>query len=289
MRKCGSCGYLLLGDGDSCGRCGALLPAAAAGPAAAPGPAVAQDPAAPLRSPFGRLSIPAPVPVAATTPAAASGAGSPPPPAPDTRSQWSPAVPPEMVTVASGAPRATRLGVIALVMALAFAAGFGVMHLRSDPLPAGTSAFVDGKGVTYTSTDQSFQVRLPQAPTLDTSTMTLNSMTATIFTATTEGNGYQIAVASIEFPDRLTSAQVKAALDAAFKERISIEGGKVEQKDLTMRGTLPAVEGRVDAGGGRHAHMLIVASDTALVLIAVAAKSGTDRLYKALEASLVVR
>ena len=51
---------------------------------------------------------------------------------------------------------------------------------------------------------------------------------ATIFTATTEGNGYQIAVASIEFPDRLTSAQVKAALDAAFEDRISIAGGKVE-------------------------------------------------------------
>jgi hypothetical protein len=193
------------------------------------------------------------------------------------------------VPVSSGPPRATRLGVIALVMALAFAAGFGVMHLRSDPLPAGTSAFVDGKGVTYTSTDQSFQVLLPQAPTLDTSTVTLNSMTATIFAATTEGNGYQIAVASIEFPDRLTSAQVQAALDAAFRERISVAGGKVEQKDLTMRGKLPAVEGRFDAGGGRHAHMLIVASDTALILIAVAATSGTDRLYKALEASLVVR
>ena len=48
----------------------------------------------------------------------------------------------------------TRLGtrprrravVIALVVAVAFAAGFGVMHLHSDPLPAGTSAFVSRQG-----------------------------------------------------------------------------------------------------------------------------------------------
>jgi hypothetical protein len=34
--------------------------------------------------------------------------------------------------------------------------------------------------------------------------------------------------------------------------------------------------------------MLIVASSSALVLIAVSAKSGTDRIYQALETSLIV-
>jgi hypothetical protein len=177
--------------------------------------------------------------------------------------------------------------VIALVVALAFAAGFGVMHRHSDPLPAGTSAFVAGKGVTYTSPDGSFQVLLPQSPALDTDSMTLNSMTATIFAATIEGDGYDLAVASIAFPDRVTSLQVRNALDAAFEERVSVAGGKLERKDLTMRDKLPAVEGRFNLNG-LHAHMLVVASDSALVLIAVQAKTGTDRLYRALEASLIV-
>ncbi|MCU1467274.1 MAG: hypothetical protein JWM72_3202, partial [Actinomycetia bacterium] len=184
-------------------------------------------------------------------------------------------------------PRATRLGVVALVVAVAFAAGFGAMHLHSDPLPAGTSAFVAGKGVMYTSPDGSFQVQLPQSPVLDTRAITLDAMTATIFTAETEGGGYDVAVASIAFPDRLSSAQMQSALDAAFKERISVAGGTLERKDLTMRDKLPAVEGRFNLNGV-HARMLIVASGSALVLIAVSAKSGTDRLYKALEASLVV-
>jgi ABC-type phosphate transport system auxiliary subunit len=108
-----------------------------------------------------------------------------------------------------------------------------------------------------------------------------------VYTAETQTDGYNVAVASIAFPDRLSSVQMQSALDAAFKERISVAGGTLERKDLTMRDKLPAVEGRFNRNGV-HAHMLIVASGSALVLIAVTAKSGTDRLYNALEASLIV-
>ncbi|MDQ1383817.1 MAG: hypothetical protein QOG65_1196 [Actinomycetota bacterium] len=295
MRKCGSCGYLLLGDGDDCGRCGALLPpvqttavgAGAVDSAAPPDAATpSQSPAAgPSRPPFGRLSIPPPVPAPAPTPgpADAYAAGSPPPPAAETRAPGMSVGPTDPVRP----PRATRLGVIALVVAIACAAGFGAMHLHSDPLPAGTNAFVAGEGVTYTSPDGSFQVQLPHTPVLDTRAITLNSIPATVYTADTQADGYDVAVASIAFPDRLSSLQMQRALDAAFKERISVAGGTLERKDLTMRDKLPAVEGRFNRNGV-HAHLLIVASASALVLIAVSAKSGTDRLYKALEASLIV-
>ena len=92
MRKCGSCGYLLLGDGNSCGRCGALLPADADRPqqesgAGEPRPAQPATPSPPPLvgprrvpgSPFGRLSIPRPVPALSAPGAAADAVRSPPP------------------------------------------------------------------------------------------------------------------------------------------------------------------------------------------------------------------
>jgi hypothetical protein len=60
-------------------------------------------------------------------------------------------------------------------------------------------------------------------------------------------------------------------------------------KDVTMRGAQPAIEGRFNAPDGYRAHLLVVASGSTLIMLIVHAKMGTDRLYKALEASLVVR
>ena len=89
------------------------------------------------------------------------------------------------------------------------------------------------------------------------------------------------------FPTGCRPPRRRRALDAAFKERISVDGGKLEKKDLVMRARFPRSRA-ASTTDGVHAHMLIVASSSALVLIVVSAKSGTDRLYQALETSLIV-
>jgi len=293
MRKCRSCGYLLLGEADACGRCGTPLQAVTAGapaPAAvataspvtpAPAPAAPVAGPAPLAPAFGRLSIPPPggpaTPVGAT----------PPSPPPALVEQWQPV----MVAPAAPAhaPRTTRIGVLALVVVILLAAVAGVMHLRSDPLPAGTSAFVAGGGVTYTSPDGAYQVQLPTQPETDQNTISENGVSATIYSALVSTDSYEIGAASIVFPSSIEPDRISAALDSALTQGINGTNGKLVHKDLTMRGTLPAIEGQFKAPDGYSARMLVVARGATMILIAVHAKSGTDRLYKALEAQLLIR
>lgn len=143
MRKCVSCGSLLLGEVSVCGRCGttpltasiAAPDAASAGtPAPAPGPTQAPS--------YGRLSIPSPA--GAPAGIGVAPASVPTPPAPPFQETWQPVTMPEAVAP----PRATRLGLIALALAVVVVGALLVTHLRSDPLPAGTSAFVSGGGYT---------------------------------------------------------------------------------------------------------------------------------------------
>src|SRR5262249_28060939 len=153
MRKCRSCGYILLGEADTCGRCGAPLAVVTAGVAAAPASAAAAEPAAAAAAPAAPAAWP---PVAAPTSAPASAPatpswGPPPPPGgpvsvgpaghplPAIRESWQPVT---MPTEPARQPRSTRRGLIALAVAIALVVGAGVMHFRSDPLPKGTSAFV---------------------------------------------------------------------------------------------------------------------------------------------------
>ncbi len=56
-----------------------------------------------------------------------------------------------------------------------------------------------------------------------------------------------------------------------------------------MRGPLPAIEGEFKAPDGYSARILVVAPGSTMILVVVHAKTGTDRLYKALEASLLIR
>ena len=294
MRKCRSCGYLLLGEGDSCTRCGAPLPAltsgvpvtagatSAAAPAAAP--ASWGGPSAPAlpRSSFGRLSIPPPV--GPTAPA--SGPEGPPSALPALREAWQPVTMPAPV----GRPGPTRLGLVALAVSVALLSGAGVSRLlHSDPLPSGTSAFVNGGGVTYTSADGAFLVQLPQSPTIDQRTITVDSVSATIYTAIASGHDYEIGAASIALPISISPDRVNAVLESALAEGIHGSNGKLVHKNVTMRGSQPAIEGRFNAPDGYKAHLLVVSSGSTLIMLIVHAKTGTDRLYKALETSLLVR
>jgi hypothetical protein len=56
-----------------------------------------------------------------------------------------------------------------------------------------------------------------------------------------------------------------------------------------MRGTLPAIEGEFNAPDGYSARVLVVARGATMIMVLVHARSGTDRLYKALESQLLIR
>ena len=286
MRKCTSCGYLLLGEGDSCGRCGAALPLVTA-PAAAnsanavvPAPAPAPGPP-PIRTQFGRLTIPPP-----GGPPVALGADAPPPPPPPLREMWQPVEMPAP-TRSRRRPR-WRNVVVATVIAIV-TAGAVHQYLDQSALPPGTSAFVSGGGVTYASPDGAFQVQLPKTPELTQRTITEGNVSANLEIALVETDDYEIGAANIALGFAPPPDQVNATLEAALENGVGSTNGKLQHKVLTMRGPRPAIEGTFTAPDGYKAHLLVVSTGSSFIMIIVHSKTGTERLYKALEASLVVR
>jgi len=322
MRKCSSCGYLLLGDGEVCARCGGpvvagrpvRVPAAAAAPAGgattptggtavppANSWAAATPPPAWPPAPSGPGSVPAPsVPSAQPTPAVPSyGRLSIPPPVsappPGNPSAGAPLVPlreswePATVTAPVAKRRPKVWAQLALVVAIVLVAGAAVVHMHSDPLPAGTSGFVAGGGVTYDSPDGSFEVQLPQTPTTDQEAITVNNVTATLFTALSSTSDYEIGAADIAFPSVVPAARVNDMLDAALTKGVDGTHGTLVKKIFTRHGVLPAIEGHFNAPDGYRAEILVVSNGWSLVLLIVHSKTGTDRLFKALEDSLIIR
>ena len=65
--------------------------------------------------------------------------------------------------------------------------------------------------------------------------------------------------------------------------------GKVSHKTVMTRGPLPAIEGKFKDAHGYPARMMVVLSGSSLIVLLVHAKSGVDRLYKALDESLIIR
>src|SRR5262245_51535616 len=281
MRKCGQCRSLLLGDVETCPRCGAPVPVAvgvapavtsagsppapsvaapapswpsappaptAAAPSWAPAPAApppswppAPAPAAPApawgapvapapswppappagpaasaapasetsRAPsYGRLSIPPPVP---PTPVGAAYAPAAPAAQAPVSDAWQPFV---IAAPAKPAIHHKPWARVALAVVVALVVGAAVMHLRSDKMPAGTSAFVAGNGVTYSSPDGAFQVQLPEQPQVQRQTLNFNGVRAPLYIGVVQTNSYVIGVASIVSPTRFSRSRVNDALDA---------------------------------------------------------------------------
>jgi hypothetical protein len=296
----------LLGDVETCPRCGApVRVAVGAGPAAitstappapavVPAPAPSWPPAPPapaappasgsLQAPsYGRLSIPSPIgPAPASAPAPSGPAPAPAPPAHDA---WQPYVVDTPVKTAAGHKPWARVALAVVVVIVVAAA---IMHLRADPLPAGTSDYVAGKGVTYTSPDGAFQVLLPQQPQMQHEMLSINGVNAPLYMGIVQTNSYVIGVASIVSPVPFKRSGVDDALDEMTSQGVKNAHGTSVRKVSTMHGDQPAVDLRFKANG-HVGHMLAVATDSSVVLMFVYAKSGTDALYKALDNSLLVR
>jgi hypothetical protein len=199
---------------------------------------------------------------------------------------WSP------IAIAAPAERETRskplgLSILAIVVAIVLVAG--VMHLRADPLPAGTSEFASGGGITYTSPDGAFQVQLPKAPEMQQEPIAVNGGTEILYTAVASTDDYEIGGGSLMLPSTLSRTDAATALDLVLTQSIKSANGTVSHKTVTSRDTLPALQGDFKDAHGYPARILVVLSHSSLIVLLVHAKSGVDRLFKALNASLIIR
>jgi hypothetical protein len=280
MRKCDSCGSLLLGDVDTCARCGAALttpPASAAWPPA-PGPA-GPAPTAPPTPGMGRLSIPSPIPP-------------PPPPtdSADAAAEFQQSWQPVMVGAPVSAKRSTPWGQVVVGVAVALVVALAVLHLNSgNNLPAGTSDFVSGGGVTYTSPDGSFQMQSPTPPIVASRPMTIGSVQTTAYISTATTDDYAIIGGSAVVPVNVPRDRINDALNAMANAGSTSLKATISHQSLTTHGVLPAIEESLNTPDGFKAKLLVVISGSAIIVLIVAAKSGVDRLFKALDDSLIIR
>ena len=273
MRKCPQCGYLVFGDGETCKHCGAALPLAAAAPPV-PAPALAAAPASALMA---VPPVPPPMPRAV-----APGTAPPPPPTP--QDSWTPPAPVAAPAPARKAPRA----LLAMIVVVSMAAGWIAYDHRRNAIPPGTSAFVAGHGVAYSPPDHTFDVQLPATPTVEQRVIPISTSTARITLAQAQTDDYEIVAASMVLPGPVPADQVTAVLRQVLNGSADANGDKfTTQNDVVQQG-VPGIEVRAQVHDGYAARFIVLISGAHIYMLGVHAKQGTDRLYKALLASLIM-
>ena len=294
MRKCASCGYLLFGEGDTCKHCGVTLPLVSAGALVTSGapaasvPATAAAPAAvsPLPStPF------APPPIALPPPAPPALA--PPAPLPPTsgrtavaREYWTPSPPPAPTKPSRSTPRALIAVISVASMALGWVAVGQFLH--KDSIPAGTSAFVAGHGVVYSSPDHTFDARFPSTPTVEQRVISVSSASATLNLAQVQTDDYEVVAASLVLPVAVPPGQVDTVLHDILTAGAASQGDKiVSEKHVTHYGAT-GIEVQAKVTDGYDARLMVLISGPRVYLLGVHAKTGTGRLYDALVSSLIM-
>lgn len=275
MRKCQTCGYLVLGDGDECKHCGAPLPRAVASPVAAPAlvPSAA-PPAVPMAVP----------PVLPSFARAEPPGAARPPPTPVERDYWTPPTSSAPPTPARRSPRA----LLALIVIVSMALGWVAVEHRHDPLPPGTSAFVAGQGVAYSSPDHTFDARFPATPTVESRVIPLSTSSATVNLAQSQTNDYEILAASMVLPQPVPADRLEAVLREVFNEIATAHSDKITKQTSVNRYGVPGIEVRAKVSDGYDARFIVLISGTRIYLLGVHAKLGTDRLYDALLGSLIM-
>jgi hypothetical protein len=186
--------------------------------------------------------------------------------------------------------RKSSRSVIAIVCVIAMAFGWvAVEHqMHANSLPPGTSAFVAGRGVAYTSPDHTFDAQFPAPPTVESRVIPLSSSSATIHMAELQTDDYEIVAASMVLPVALPSEQVSPVMHEVLTRAATDQGDKVtSQSDVTQQG-VQGIEVHVKVHDGYNARFLVLMSGAHLYLLGVHSKRGTDRLYNALVSSLVM-
>jgi hypothetical protein len=291
MRKCETCGYLLFGEGETCKHCGGTLPlvsvaalvtsGAAASVAAPPmtAPPMAPPPVAPPP-----LASPAmgPLPVATLAPPLPPSVGR----APVAREYWTPSAPPEPAKPSRSTPRVLIALISVASMALGWVAVGQLLH--KDSIPAGTSAFVAGHGVVYSSPDHTFDARFPSTPTVDQKVIAVSSASATLNLAQVQTDDYEVVAASLVLPVAVPPGQVDSVLHEILRAGAASQGDTIVSESHVTKYGVPGLEVRAKVSDGYDARLMVLISGPRVYLLGVHAKTGTGRLYDALVASLIM-
>jgi hypothetical protein len=281
MRKCPACGYLLFGEGDACKHCGAAVPhmvAAVVGASATP---AAPPPPPPTAAPPPPVALPlVPAPAAPPSPGRAAVARD---------DFWTPPLsfdPPAATKPTRTSPRVMLALVCLVSMALGWIAFDHTMG--GDPLPAGTSAFVSGQGVSYSSPDHTFDAQFPTAPTTEQRLISVSSASATLDLAQVQTDDYEIVAASMVLPGTVPADRVAAVLHDILHEGATAQGDKIESETQITSDGAPGIEVRASVSDGYEARFRVLISGTHVYLLGVHSKHATARLYDALVNSLVM-
>jgi hypothetical protein len=287
MRKCPACGYLLLGDGDSCNHCGETLPKA--GVAAAPAATTAVPPGAPrLAAPTAPPRFAAAPPAAPPRPSAPPSPYGPPPAAPSERQVWYP----EPVITAAPAPKqSTAFGklIIVGVVVLALVGGYTVFKNQANKVPAGTEEFAAGNGFAFDSPDGLYSAQMPSAP--QTSNQPLGNVAGSFAMAYDEGDNWEVLTGSAIMPVSVSDSQVEKFFDDTGAELAAAGGSdemKVTKTKRSTRGGMPALDIWLKDSGGNPGRIRIMVWGAKLYMYGVHAASGNARLFAALDESFVV-
>jgi hypothetical protein len=270
MRKCTSCEYLLFGDGDTCNHCGAVMPRVMAAAAAAP--VLEALPGSAWRNSLPSTPPPplAPPPGASMTTTAEADFWRPP------------------VTTATAPARKSRGTALMLIVLLVLGAGAYTFYTtQRDKVPAGTSDYVAGKGVEFVASDGSYSVRLPDEPQVMQQPLTVQNATVTLNAALVSTDEYELGAASVKLPTTVPAAQTENVLEGSLEGGISNVDGALVSKKHIERGGVPGIDAKFKAPDGYSAHIVVLVDGSRLYMLFSHAKTGTDRLFKALDESFI--
>jgi hypothetical protein len=289
MRKCGECGYLILGELDRCNHCGAAL-AAPAGAASVTPPAAATTPVSTSAAPP-RFAAPPPSPAWSNAPAAPATPATPPTTMPGmyAPTQWAPA-PNPVIQTQSRSGASPRAAIAVMMVVLLACGGIGYTFLaHRNALPSGTSSFVAGKGVVYSPADHAYTAQFPAQPKVDSQSNTVGGVNLTMHMALDANDDYEIGVGEMPLPGGISRAQSDELLSGA------LTGGATaahltlaNQQKIAVDGS-PAIDAHAKDDAGYPVRILVIATQRHLYFLVVHAKQGTDRLFDALRASFIAQ
>ena len=199
---------------------------------------------------------------------------------------WTPPTPVVTAKRTSSTPRSLIVLISVMSMALGFVA---VNHVfNRNALPSGTSDFVAGRGVPYSSPDHTFDARFPTTPTVEQKPFQTASGTVTMNLAQVQADDYELVAASLVLPVSVSGDRVDAVLHNILMEGANAQGAKISSETRITRYGATGLEVRAKVKDGYEARMVVLVSGSHVYFLGAHAKRGTVRLYDALMGSLVL-
>jgi len=155
-------------------------------------------------------------------------------------------------------------------------------------LPAGTSAFAHGNGVSYSDPDGAYTAQFPTRATFETKDIDVDGGTLTANLASVSvDNSYEMGIASM--PIAVPADKVDDSLKAGTDGFVTDANGTVLSQKRGTLGVAQTLDTRLKVDDGYTAHILVVISSGEMYVLFVHAKHGTDPLFSALDKSFVPR